>query len=372
MRSVVVICLLVWLKCVSFAQKTDNIAITPQLVYGKMLKHSPKILFRVPDYSVGVAANVVYRTYGSQYWNSWQKYPELGVSFGYFHLGDDHILGSAFSLLPNISLKLGGADKTQFRFLVGTGVAYLTKKFDYTDNPLQTAIGSHINNITVLQFNWHRRISNEVKMLGGFGLTHFSNGSSKLPNLGINLVTAQLGLQWTPNVVVPSEYEVSDVDPDPTHRFGLSLHGGLAFVEQSLPGGPKYPVYIASLGGIYRLSKANQLLLGTEIEYHSADYYFLLRSTEASSEKIASQAASRHLVFVAEEFFFWPFSIMLQAGTYLDTDFDYRFGKIFTKLTSRYYFPEMYKTRVRFYGGVQLKAHKFAAEYISFGVGAML
>ena len=357
---------------IGFAQWYQNVAIKPQLTYGKIIKHSPKILFNIPRSSFGFSANIVYRTFGRQYWNSWQKYPELGVQLGYINFGDEQVLGSAYSLLPNISLKLGGGQNTQFHFLVGTGIAFLTKKFDYSENPNHTAIGSHLNNITVLQFNCHKKLNESLKAFGGVGLTHYSNGSSSLPNLGINLITGQAGIQWTPKFIPYNDFKISEIDPKPDKRIGLTTHLSLAFVEQALPGGPKYPVYIASIGGIYRLSKAQQLILGTEIEYHLSDYYFLLRSTEAPDELTARNAATRHLIFVADEFFFWPFSMVLQAGTYLDTDFQYKFGKIYTKLSTRYYFPAIGMPKTRFYAGVHLKAHKLAAEYISLGFGAML
>jgi hypothetical protein len=344
----------------------------PEVNFGKILKHSPKILYRIPDKSAGIGLNVVYKTFGKQYWNAWQKYPEMGVQIAYMNLGNEKILGEAYSLLPNISLILFGKEKTQFRFIVGTGIAYLTKKFDYIDNPTQNTIGSNFNNISVFKFNFHHKLNENLKAFAGFGLTHYSNGAESLPNLGINIITGQLGIQWTPMPAKKDEYLLSIEDPKPDKKFGLSAHTDIAFVEQALPGGPKYPVYIASLGGIYKISKVQQFIVGAEFEYHTSDYYFLLRSTQAKTEKEAKQAASRHLIFVADEFFFWPFSLVLQAGTYLDTDYDYRFGRLFTKLSYRYYLPKFGLNNTRFYIGVQLKAHKFTAEYISLGLGAML
>lgn len=355
-----------------FAQWTKNIAVQPQLMYGKIFKHSPKILFPIPTSSYGATVNITYKTFGKQYWNAWENYPELGVQLGYFNLGNAQILGNAFSILPNVSLKLGGGDRTRFDMLVGSGLAYLTKKFDYNTNPLQTAIGSHLNNITVLQFNFHKNISPTMVAIAGAGLTHYSNGASKLPNLGINILTTQIGLQWTPNAVPRNEYLKTEIDPNPTKKWGFTTNLGLAFVEQSLPGGPKYPIYIASIGAIYRLSKVQQLSFGLETEYNTSDYYFLLRSTEAKTEAEASKAATRFLIYGADEFFFWPFSMVLQAGTYLDSDYDFKFGKIYTKLSMRYYFPPIGHPNTRLFAAIHLKAHKLAAEYISFGFGAML
>jgi len=54
------------------------------------------------------------------------------------------------------------------------------------------AIGSHLN--AVIAFNFHSEfwLTKRDRIVPAIGLTHFSNGSAAMPNLGINLISAQL------------------------------------------------------------------------------------------------------------------------------------------------------------------------------------
>lgn len=355
-----------------FAQSFANWGIAPCFYYGKILKHSPKIAFPIPSSTSGFSCNLIYQTYGKEKWHEWQNYPALGINLGYFNFGDDAILGRAYSFLPNIIIKLNKNEKFNINFTVGTGLAYVSKHFSFIDNPTNNSIGSYFNNISSFQFDARYKLNKHLSISGGLGLTHFSNGASKIPNLGINFTSLSFGAVYFPNPIERKDYIPASSPSKPGRRIGFSAHADMAFIEQAVPGGPKYPIYIASIGGTYALSKVNHFIVGAEYENNKANYYFLLNSTGAETEAEARSLSTRWMVFVADEFYFWPFSLVLQAGTYVDGDPDYPISKIYTKLSFRYYFPEFTTNSPRIYLGIHLKAHKFTAEYISWGLGIML
>ena len=367
-----VITFLLFTSAIAKGQAFKNWSIAPTFYYGKILKHSPKITYKIPVATTGLSCNIIYKTYGKEKWHEWQHYPGLGINLGYYNFGDDAVLGKAYSFLPNIYLRLNKSEFFSISFMVGTGIAYVSKHFSFIDNQTNNSIGSYFNNISSFQFDGKYKVNRHLSISAGFGLTHFSNGASKIPNLGINFSAISLGAIYTPNPVEIKDYIPAGSPSKPERRFGLSVHGDIAFIEQGVAGGPKYPIYIASLGATYAISKVNHFILGTEYENNKADYYFLLNSTEASTEAEAYKYSSRYLVFLADEFFFWPFSLVLQAGTYVDGDPKYPFSKIYTKLSSRYYLPTFKNESPRIYLGIQLKAHKFTAEYSSWGIGVML
>ncbi len=357
---------------VSYTQNFDNWAIAPTFYYGKIIKHSPKIAYKIPKATSGLSCNFIYKTYGKEKWHEWQNYPGLGINLGYYDFGNDIVLGKAYSLLPNINLRLNKGENFTINFTVGTGFAYISKHFNFIDNSTNNSIGSYFNNISSFQFDSRYKLNKHLSLSGGIGLTHFSNGASQLPNLGINFASLSIGAVYLPFPIDRRDYIPAGTTSKPDRRIGLSLHGDIAFVEQAIAGGPKYPIYIASLGGTYALSKVNHIILGAEYENNKADYYFLLNSTNVSTEAEAYMYSTRWLVFAADEFFFWPFSLVLQAGTYVDGDPDYPISKIYTKLSFRYYIPSFGENSPRLYLGIQLKAQKFTAEYISWGLGLML
>ena len=354
------------------AQSPANWGIEPMMVFGKIIKHTPKFTYTPPKFSSGFNCNLIYKTYGKKDWHEWQGYPVLGLNFGYYNLGDKEVLGEAFSFFPNVTVRLFGNDKLNMNFMFGSGIAFLNKHFDYLENPTNNSIGSTINNISSFQFNGRLILSNRLSVLAGFGLTHFSNGTSKLPNLGINLTGINLGVQYVPNPIQKDQYIKAPSGPTPDKKFGLSTHIGLAFVERTIPGGPKYPIYIASLAGTYAFSKVNRFAIGVDYENNKSDYYFYLNSVGVNTEAEAKTFSTHWLLFIADEFFFWPYSFVLQAGTYVDGDPLYPISYFFTKLSFRYYLPPFAGKEPRIYLAIHLKAHKFNAQYISWGLGATL
>lgn len=357
---------------ISKAQTAANWGIEPVICYGKIIKHTPKFTYTPPSGSGGINCNIIYKTYGKRIWHQWQHYPTLGLNFGYYDFGNEEVLGKAFTFFPNITVRLGGNDKLNYNFMFGSGIAYLNRYFNYLTNPQNNSIGSSLNNISSFQFDARLRIKKELSIFGGFGLTHFSNGTSSLPNLGINLIGLNLGVQYIPNPVEKKDYIPSSESAKPNKRFGLSAHGDIAFIERTVPGGPKYPIYIASLAGTYAISKVNHFMIGLNYENNKSDYYFYLNSTGASTEEEAKTLSTQWMAFIADEFYFYPFSFVLEAGNYIDGDKAYPLNKIYTKLSFRYYVVSNINSDTRVYLAIHLKAHKFNAQYISWGLGITL
>lgn len=122
-----------------------------------------------------------------------QHKPIVGIGVQYFHLGKA-INGFAYGISGyyEAGKKLSGQTSLRVRLSVGAG--YLTEQFDIFKNPLNKAIGSHVNGYmqilsyieTAINQNWNTKI--------GIGLSHYSNGNWGMPNLGINLPGLVLGL----------------------------------------------------------------------------------------------------------------------------------------------------------------------------------
>jgi hypothetical protein len=121
-------------------------------------------------------------------------YPWTGLALHYIPLGNPDQLGSAIGIYPYINFPIGNKSrnfKTHLR--LGYGIGYITKPFDALENHKNVAIGSHFNACMSLRLNamWKWNEANYLEL--GFGLTHFSNGASTLPNLGLNLPMVNIG-----------------------------------------------------------------------------------------------------------------------------------------------------------------------------------
>lgn len=339
---------------------------------GKIVKHSPKLLFEPPPLSLGAELHVGVRLSGQSRWHEWYDYPTFGVSLLHFDLGNSAIFGSAWAIYPTWDIKILGNQKANLVFQLGSGIAYLTHHFDPLSNPLNNAVGSNINNVTAFKINAQYIFSKQYTASAGFSFTHFSNGASQLPNYGINIAGGNLRLIYTPQPIENfKKWGLRATDS--TKKWGLTMHADLAFVESAVYGGPRYPIKIFSIAATRKIFNANKLQLGLSYEANGAVEDFGYYIGQYPDRETARRAASRLMVTVADEIFLGDVSILLQSGYYVSNAWSWQLlGTWFNKLGLRYYAPPIGYPKTRFFAGIYLKAHRISAEYIALGFGAML
>ncbi|MGK0389008.1 MAG: hypothetical protein ACI94Y_001742 [Maribacter sp.] len=355
-----------------FAQKAENWGIESNIYVGQVIKHSPELLFDLGKVNKGIDINFKYQTFGKQKWNQYQRYPQMGVALVYFNYGNKEQLGQSVAILPNLTINILRKPKGYIQFQFGTGLAYLTKPYHPDSNPKNNAIGSYWNNITSFQFHGGVRIDDHWSAQLGFGLTHYSNGSSALPNFGINIAAGTVGVKYTPQPVKQENYIWHDDFLNiPQKRWGAQVHMDIGFRENNASGGVRYPIYIGSAAGVFHFNAVNRMLAGVEIEYNTSVYHSIFNSAANSDPAHAKNQATRYMFFLADEFMFGNFGVLLQAGIYIKKK-EKTVGSIYNRLSVRYYLPPIGKPATQFYVAVHLKSHLSVAEYAAFGIGASL
>lgn len=335
---------------------------------GGIIKHTDKLTFTPPAFSTGLEASLTFRTYGRRDWEAWRKYPILGLSVHGFDLGSEQ-LGHSFGFYPFVDVPLLRRDQWQLFFQVGSGLAWLTRRNDRVRNPLQNAIGSNLNNVSAFRVHADWQLAPQWLLTGGFSFTHYSNGQARIPNFGINVVGGMLGVQYTPRPLTQQDFRPAAEPGTALRRWGLSTHAGMAFKEYFAVGGPRYPIYLGSIAGLYQLSRVNRLVFGVEYEYNEGVAVFSKLAWQHDTARERHRAASRVMVFAGEEFLFGDWALLLQAGTYVGNIGDLIPYPVFTRLSIRYYLPPLPGSGGRFFAGVSLKSHVVTAEYISLGMG---
>jgi len=201
--SVILLSAFVLIKVQTQAQNRkwgSNLLIEGRVNYGFLINHHLEMkIFNAhfPAYEI----NIGKQTDGRERWQSKYNYPVIGVSLWYSHLGNSPLLGSAFALYPYISYPLIKTYKNQVNFRLGVGLSYITKPFDRLENYKYIAIGSHINAAIHLLAEYKRQVSERTSIGLGFSAMHFSNGSTKTPNYGINAILGDVTLAYRLNKV---------------------------------------------------------------------------------------------------------------------------------------------------------------------------
>lgn len=360
--------LFAWWAATLCAQKT---ALETSTYLGGVWRHTPKLNTQTGEWLGGQEIGIYFQTAGRRNWQAWQRYPALGVSASHFRLGEGSH-GRAFGVLPYLRIPLFRAGRFAGHFRVGTGLAWVTRPYDWFDNRGQNAIGSHWNNITQFRLGAEYRADARLRISLGGSMTHFSNGGSALPNFGINIFSGWLAASCFLQPFRESEFLPASAEKRSVgRRWGAQLQGALALLEIASFDGPKHAVWNTSAAGYFQINRTNRLLLGADYEFNRAIFVWGVHAARFADEQSARQGATRAAVFVAEEFLFGEIAIVLQAGRYVGKDINQFVPKsTYAKLSARYYLPGIGATQP--FVGISIKAHKFTAEYISGNVGVSL
>ncbi len=348
----------------------QNIALEASFYQGVVWRHTPKLTTQTGEGINGQELGIRCQTLGRKDWQAWQRYPSLGASLAHFQLGEG-AHERAFGLLPWLNVPIFHAGWFQANFRIGTGLAWVSRPYDWWVNPRQNAIGSHWNNMTQFRFGAEARLNAHARLLLGGSFTHFSNGGTALPNYGINVLSGWVGASWSPKPLYASHRKAATTSRKLTdRRLGGLLQGGFSAIQIATFDGPKYPIWSGAAAVVFRFNKLHRASLGIDFEQNKAIYAWGLHSARFADKASARHGASRIAVFMAEEFLFGDLAIQLQAGRYFGKKRNAFVPKqLYSKLSMRWYLPEKIRTTVRPFLGITIKAHAFTAEYIAWNLG---
>lgn len=205
---------------------------------GYALPHRDEMLALVTGHSTGVALRL--GSWTEEGWRAnWSAKGRVwqGLELGWLSGGSAE-LGDVASALWRIDLPL----RPRLHFELGTGLGWATAPYDPVERPLSIAIGTRLNAglhlgtaATVLE-----GASGRISI--GAGLTHFSNGSLALPNLGINNVHIRLRASRSTAAFATPQMAAF---PEAQHGWKFSGAFRAGARDVNLPGGPLHPI----LGG---------------------------------------------------------------------------------------------------------------------------
>jgi len=140
-----------------------------------------------------------YQLIGNIPWQQYHKYPKYGFGMHYSDLvkdPSDTVIGNPFSLFGYYTgpwLRFG-------RFTLASdlsiGLSYTALTHDFETNPFNDVIASHVN--LYFDFNLHleMELAPRIGVIAGYGLTHYSNGRTHEPQMGVNNWGWTFGMNW--------------------------------------------------------------------------------------------------------------------------------------------------------------------------------
>ena len=147
------------------------------------------------------------------------------------------------------------------------GVCFELYFFDLENNFQSIAIGSHINLNMQLKFEKKYCIKSKHQLKYGILLNHLSNGSYKLPNLGLNILQLQasysLGVQ-------PQSIDTSMKDFIQPKKNGIYLYNSSGFKENQILYDRLFYINETSIQLEARQGVKSSFLYGVDLLYNSS------------------------------------------------------------------------------------------------------
>jgi hypothetical protein len=303
-------------------------------------------------------------TWGKHHWETIYGYPIIGLSVWYSPLGGSEEIGSAIAVYPFINFPIVQDQDQSLNFRLGCGLSFLTNYFDRLENYKNFAIGSYINVAGSIFLEYRRKLTKMITLTGGIGLTHFSNGSVKTPNYGLNTLTASIGFASylaRPNPqmnkkMLPELYQF-EFDGKKTLDFDVVLSLGVKDMSQQY--GQSFMVYALYANLLKQVSWKSKFGVGFDLTYDASDKFILDWSGEEYSNELQILKPGLNLGY---QLLIGKMSFVFNMGWYL-SGAEMSEGNVYQRLTLRYLFSD------NLFANIALNTNWGKAEYIGFGIG---
>ncbi len=246
--------------------------------------------------------------------------------------------------------------KLTFNYTGAFGLSYNFNPFDSIQNPANIFIGSYRNCYVHLGLEANYKFSETWQANATLGFKHFSNGSFKKPNYGINLIPLTLGVTYKVGDDKVEHYRRPVPEFIKNNQLNLTLaFGSKNYVNED-------PNYLKMTMGINYLRAVNykyRIGVGIDVFYSGASELRTESGTASFSDAV-SYAVVPNWEWVITERLYIP----LGVGIYLhrNVENDEKYG---------YYERAGIRYRVTDHlsAGVTIKAHAGVADYFEWTLG---
>jgi hypothetical protein len=227
---------------------------------GFVIVHTSKIRHLQGVQPLGAELNLQYQTTGHKAWHQLYRYPRLGISL----IGLDYrnlILGKSLATSVYISKPVISRAKDRVNVRLGTGIAYFSQYFDQKTNPTNNVISAPLNAVIQTRVEYERKVTNSLAVVTAVGINHYSNGGNSKPNLGINIGTLTVGLNYNSfREFVPEPQNIPPVDKS----ISVLVSGSAGIKQRNDFDTLRYTIKSVSIAARRQVNPKSALLLGVE------------------------------------------------------------------------------------------------------------
>ena len=176
--------LLLFVNSLAFGQ--DDVWIEGRGKFGFLAAHRAVMGHLATEHAAAIEVSYLRRGLGAKAWHDAYNKPFYGITGFFGSTGNRDLLGYYIGTYGFISYPLIQIKNYTFSGKLGAGLGYGTKVYDPDNNILSIPVSTHFNAMVCLGVE-SRFFFGDNEIVLGLDMTHFSNGATKVPNLGINL-----------------------------------------------------------------------------------------------------------------------------------------------------------------------------------------
>ena len=363
----VLLLLAVFSVLISFSQnsKREHFFVQSKMHYGKPIAYSDSLSpeelnsnFFGTDIRFGVQAD------GERALDQHLGFQQYGL--GIFHANlNNEILGNPWGAYMFIGIPFYTSGNFVIYGDASFGLGFGFNEYDSITNPKNDVVGSDVNAFFTMGTRAAYHINDRFMIDAGIGFLHFSNGTLKTPNKGLNMYSGQLGLTYFFNSksqekFTPAEKikkDVPKIEKQNEMTFVYSVGGKSSLKVYGKP--PEY--FMTSIVIDFYRRYHHIAKFGGGVDYVYDGTYALEYSEPQSINKYSFIA-----IHASHELYFSKFAFVAHLGTYLWKGSEGK-GAMFARVGLRYYISE------HFIANLTLKTENgFKADFIEFGLGYRL
>ncbi|HRO74996.1 MAG TPA: acyloxyacyl hydrolase [Crocinitomicaceae bacterium] len=352
MKILFLICF-VALSFSAFSQGNNYLGIEAQHRAGIIIAHRG-LMSHIPEsHALGAEISIYYQTNGKSTYHQLYNYPKYGIKLIGSTVGNDRILGNMFGAVAFGDFPFFNIKNNELSGNVGVGLSYFTKIYDPVKNPKDVAISTHINALINLGLKYRYYFKNNLNFVLGFDLTHNSNGASRVPNLGVNLIYTSIGVGYQfKNVEFNTKEHQLNIDK----KWKFNITGVLSFKEVYPIHGKLFPVGNLSFIATKRFTPKSG------IELYADGFYKPSTLSNPSLVDANKWNVTQAGIMGAYNLYINRLRIHVGLGAYVYDKFNPD-GRFYTRLGFKY------QINKHLLATIGLKSHWAKADYIEYGIG---
>ncbi len=285
------------------------------------------------------------------------RHPYLGVGL-YFSTFRNSDLGNPHAIYMFFThpFTFENNKNLTFSYTGALGISFNFNPYDSIQNPANVLIGSYKNSYIHIGFLANYKFSDNWALNGTIGLKHFSNGSLKLPNYGLNIIPFTLGVSYKFSDYNVPKHKIQNPDFKNFSLFNLTAATGSKNYEANEPNCLKAMFEISYL---YQFGYRYRAGLGLDM-FYAAQSDLRNDSNESNFSKSFSFAVVGEWEWILTKKLYIPIGI----GLYLHRNPENEERQpYYERIGVRYRITDNFST------GLSIKAHKDIADFFEFTLG---